>query len=443
MTRLCAVLVILVLPAAAGFRGSQLAGPPSRFGAASSPASRLRVEQASAAAELARLEHQYLRWPEDRDLFRQAARDAWSFVIRNTEPGTGLITPMANYPYATVWDLGSMLAAVYSARELGLLGEAAYVARVDRMLATLSRITLYDDRVFNKAYDTRSGNMAVRARGSAREWGWSTSDVGRLLVWLRIVGTDPRFAEAAEAVVRRNDFRDAIKEGYLWGEDLDDEGRPQSYQEGSIGYEQYAAQGFALWGYRAERALRLKENALPITVLDQPLAADFRRWDRLTSEPFLLWGLELGWDGQAAAFTRRLLLAQQARYRKTGFVTIAGEDAMSDPPHYFYYYCVYANGKDFAVEVQDRRAVTDEPRWISAKSAFAFHALMPGRYTVAALRALGPADGAGGWASGVYEATDMSTANVNVNTAAVILTAALVEEHGEPVLAHARQRVSE
>ena len=136
---------------------------------------------------------------------------------------------------------------------------------------------------------------------------------------------------------------------------------------------------------------------------------------------------------------RRLVLAQEGRYRQTGEITISGEDAIAEPPHFFYYYSIYANGKQFAIDVHDRTAVADGPRWVSAKSAFALHALMPSRYSALALERLAAADGPGGWASGVYEGTGRSTRTPNINTAAVILSAALVYQRGEPLLAQAKR----
>src|SRR5207244_4575196 len=107
----------------------------------------------------------------------------------------------------------------------------------------------------------------------------------------------------------------------------------------------------------------------------------------------------------------------------------------SEPPHYFYYYCLFASGMDFTVDVQDRNAVVDGPRWTSAKSTFAFHALMPTAYTNTALHALSAARTPGGWASGVYEGSGRSTGNASVNTAAIILEASLVDlTGGAPLL---------
>jgi hypothetical protein len=188
--------------------------------------------------------------------------------------------------------------------------------------------------------------------------------------------------------------------------------------------------------------LNLNQNFLPVTVMGQPLAADFRRWDRLTSEPFLLMGLELGWDQQTAELVRRMLLAQERRYQKTGALTIVAEDAVDVPPHFFFYYCLYTNGRDFGIDVQDRRVTVDEPRWVSAKAALAFHALIPTRYTDLAVQRLGHARSAGGWASGVYERSGQATGTRNINTAGVILAAALYNELGQPLLPSARRLLS-
>lgn len=434
-----AVAVTLVALGAILIQPSAGQEPPVVSIGDQSPLARARAEQQRAADELFALEHQHLRWPEERSFFVDAARAAWSLVEQQYQPTTGLVRPLPDFGFATVWDVGSMLAAFYSAHALGFIDTNTYVRRVDRLLTTLASIDLYEGRVFNKWYNARTGGLVRRGRGEAEQPGWSATDLGRLLIWLKIVGTDERFAQRAEAIVRRNDFSGVVRNGYLWGEDVDAQGRARVYQEGRIGYEQYAARGMELWGHRAEKAIRLTENALPITVMDQPLLADYRRWDRLTSEPFLLWGMELGWDAETTTLVRALLRAQEGRYRKTGRLTIVGEDSIPQPPDYFYYYCAYTNGKEFSIDVQDRQAVADGPRWVSAKSAFAFHALMPTTYTQAAVRALAPARARTGWASGVYEHTGASTGALNINTAGVILTAALVQRDGLPLLAHAQR----
>lgn len=380
-------------------------------------------------------------FPNERELFLEAARTAWAYVEREYQPATGLVNSVAGYPYATVWDVASGLAALYSAHELGLLPPEEYDRRMRRALRTLRSMRLYQGVAFNKNYSTRTGAMAGRSdrdpRGAAEGYGWSALDVGRLLVWLHVIrATQPQYAAEVEAIVARLDLSRIVRDGYLWGEDVSPRGRrPRRYTEGRIPYEQYAAMGYALWGHRAEQALDMNANALPITVMDVPLVADRRGGEHLTSEPLVLMGLELGWSPEARELATRMLAVQRERHRRTGQVTIVSEDAIPRAPWYFYYYTVNLQGRWFAVAVQDPRKRLTSPRWVSAKAALGWHALLPSEYTKAAVESVAAARHPGrGWSSGVYEQTGRPTGGDNVNTAGVILQAALYHARGRPLV---------
>jgi hypothetical protein len=388
------------------------------------------------AAEWRRLERQYYVSSGDRAVFDEAAQGAWAYVARHYRPATGLVDATAGFAYTTVWDMASGIAALYCGHALQLLDDAEYDVRMRRVLATLRTMSLVDNAAFNKVYSTRTAEMVGADRTpSARGYGWSTTDLGRLLVWLHIIAeTQPQYHEEATAIVRRLDFTRLVEDGYLWGQDFDAAWMPRRYQEGEIGYEQYAASGFAAWGASVDRALRLEENGLQVTILGRPLYADARGRDRLTSDPVVLMGLELGWDPPMERFAGNLLAVQQTRYRQTGRVTIVAEDAISRPPHFFYYYSAYTHRQAFAVDVQTPGVFVTGPRWVSAKAAYAWHALLPRPYTRLAMQTVAPARTAAGWAAGVFEETGRSTGTLNINTAAVILTAALVERRGQPVI---------
>ncbi|HUG52919.1 MAG TPA: DUF3131 domain-containing protein, partial [Vicinamibacteria bacterium] len=273
------------------------------------------------------------------------------------------------------------------------------------------------------------------AAGPGTRAGWSPTDLGRLFLWLRIVADrDPDLAPAAEAAVRRTRTEGVLRDGFLWGRTVAGR-RARDFQEGRIGYEQYAAAGFAAWELPVHHAQALSRYALPMRVLGQPVLADLRGDDRLTSDPLVLLGMEVGWDGEGERLARGVLAAQEERWRRSGRVTIVGEDALPLPPHYFYYYCVYSHGREFAVDVQDPGAVVEGPRWVSAKNAFAWHALLPSDYTRLAVRAVRAAGGRRGWAGGVYEEGGRSTGGESVNTQAVILEAALYHRTRKPFLA--------
>lgn len=369
-------------------------------------------------------------------LFIDAARRAWSYIDHHYEPATGFVWTVPDYPITTLWDVASGLAALYCAEALGLLEPEQYEARTARALLTLRSMPLFDGAAFNKAYLVDDARMADRTgAASARGYGWSAMDLGRLLVWLRIIALEhPRFAADAAAVVERLDVPRIVSDGYLHGAEFGTRGA-RIFQEGRIGYEQYAAEGFALWGHEALRARDILENAGPASILDRPVLHDRRPRGCLTSEPYLLTGLELGWDAQSYRLALSVLAAQRERYARTGQVTLVSEDASSDAPHYFYYYCALFEDQAFGVTAQGEGLLADGPRTISTKAAFAWYALSPNRYTREALELVtGALAHAEGWPAGLREGSNTVAGPENVNTAAVILESALFARRGRPIL---------
>lgn len=367
-------------------------------------------------------------------LYADAAARAWAFLDQNYQASTGLIKAHSTYPIVTTWDIASGIAGTYAANELGLLPDAEYDRRMRKTLQTLQTMPLYDGVAFNRAYSAETAGMIARGdKPTTRGSGWSTTDIGRLLSVLKVVSSNHRQYEGEiDKVVNRLDYGRLIKNGYLWGENVDSRGRVQGYPEGKIGYEQYAAAGFAVWGKRADRALNLMQNAKPVTVMGQSILTDKRGGDRLTSEPFVLMGLELDlWGKEMNELARAVLAVQEARYRQTGQITIVSEDALPDPPYYFYYYAVYHDGKEFVVDAQAPMRGVNGPRWISTKAAFGWNALFPSEYTRTAVKAVVDAQrGSRHWASGIYERTNRPAGTGNVNTSGVILEAALYQKQG-------------
>src|SRR6202521_4614770 len=305
---------------------------------------------------------------DERQLFLNAARIAWAFADRNYQPATGLSRAHDTYQYVTLWDVASGLAATYSAHELGFISDAVYAQRIQRVLATLSTTGLFDNAAFNRSYDSKTGKMIDRKqRISSRGYGWSVTDIGRLLTWLRILAVNqPQFATQAANIVKRLDMSRLIKDGYLQGEELTPAtGAPHQYQEGRIGYEQYTAAGLALWGHRAENALDARLNALPINVLGIPIVADKRGDERITSEPYIMMGMETGWySPELREQAWRGPAAQGARYKATRILTMVSGDALPDPPYYFYYFGVYRHVVSFAIPRLVGGSFEENPRWI-------------------------------------------------------------------------------
>ena len=370
---------------------------------------------------------------------RRSAKTAWAYVQRNYSSSTGLVRALDQWEFITAWDIASALAAYHSAYGLKLITEADYRRRMDKALATLESIPLYEGVALNKTYGARSGKMVDRNQVvSTRGYGWSALDMGRFLMWLKIVAeNDPVARPAIERIAQRLNFQRMVKDGYLVGASVEPKYETHhEYQEGRIGYEQYAAQGYAFWNATADSALSFAAVAKPVEVLGVALLGDRRGDDDLTSEPYVLMGLEAGWTSPEWEHqARSILMAQQERFKRTRLVTIVTEDAVPIPPDHFYYYVLHHNGRDFVVRGAGGVVSASYPRWISAKAAFGWHALLPSDYTWKAVQTVRPAGASGrGWSAGVFERSKRPTPSFNLNTAAVLLEAAYYHERKCPLI---------
>ena len=368
-----------------------------------------------------------------------AAIIAWRQFERLWVPESGLARATFDYDKLTTWDIGSVLGALYAGRVLGFLDEIEYRERMCVTLETLEAMPLFQDSVFHKLYDSNTGRMAERSgRATDRGYAWSATDLGRFLVWLRIIGsTDSSLTDLTTRIARRMKLDRVVDNGYMYGEDATPGRRRYHFQEGRVGYEQYAARGFALWGHDVALAADINTNSQPVEVYGIELPKDARGLDRLTSEPFILLGLEIGWTDEEAKVAKALLEVQAERYRRTKIVTIVSEDAVGVEPHYFYYYCVYCSGRAFVIESHEPGRRFNSPRWQSTKATFGWHALLPSAYTALAVERIQRARASVGWSSGVMERSNVPTRSYDINTAAVILEAAAYRKLGRPFLPRA------
>jgi hypothetical protein len=370
----------------------------------------------------------------DKQLYRDIAKTSWSYLDQYYQAGTGFVNATPDWANTTLWDVGGQIIAYVAAKELGYISPDEFQKRVGRTLTTLEKAPLFRGAAYNKLYSTKTGVV------NSERSGWSATDLGRFLMALKILSVhDPELAAQAERVARRNDFSQIVKDGYLQGQLIGSSGKPWTYQEGRIGYEQYVARGFKEWGASVDNALDVKKNGKTVDVMGVKILSDNRYNDRLLSEPFILLGLEAGLSGDVLDLAQNVLKLQEARYKKTGIVTMVSEDAVSVPPEYFYYYCVYCNGKPFVIDASVPGKTLDSPRWVSTKAAYGWHALMPSDYTKTAVDYVNAAkDAKRGWASGVYEGKQQSTNTFDINTAAVMMEVAFYRLRGnKPLLENA------
>lgn len=375
---------------------------------------------------------------EDPDLID--ARMAWKYVENNTLTSTGLANSVDGFQHVSVWDIASLIGAVYSAHELGIIRDIAYDQRIRQILGTLERMPLYDGAAFNKFYDGTTGQMVdLRFKPTTTGYGWTAMDIGRLLVWLRVLAVNqPQYADQARSIVRRLDMTRLVKNGRIQGMALDSTtGTTRQYAETGLGYEQYAAAGFALWGHAPMEALDADAHAMVANVLGVDVAVDRRGYGRITSEPYIMMGLETGWYSPTLRrHAAAVLAAQQARHEQKGILTMVSEDHLRDAPYFFYYYSLYNGGRSFVVDGPEAGTFVENPRWVSTKAAFAWRSLVPTSYTHAAVNAVRAAAVPGkGWGAGVYEGSGLPTGETNLNTAGLVLEALAYRRTARPFLA--------
>lgn len=356
------------------------------------------------------------------------ARIAWQYFENNTDARTGLVNSVQDYPAATMWDTGSYLLALISARKLGIVDAAEFDARMDRALRSLAQLPLYGDVLPNKSYSTATLAMVdYTGKPAPQGIGWSAIDIARLLLPLDIVAWQyPRHTEAAMQVISRFDLARVAQRGSLLGVSIAADGAAREVQEGRLGYEQYAAGGYALLGSDVRDALDYRSHLAWTDVYGIRVPVDDRdprkygARDFVVSEPYVLGGLEFGWDSASRELAWRVYRAQEQRFRQTGVPTAVTEDHLDRAP-YFAYNAVYSDGRAWNTVTENGESVP-ALRTLSVKAAFGWHALYQSEYTgklIAAVADLHDEDK--GWYAGRYETDGSANRVLTANTNAVVL----------------------
>ncbi|WP_120500648.1 DUF3131 domain-containing protein [Roseovarius sp. EL26] len=381
----------------------------------------------------------------------RAAKVAWHYFEKFTQEATGLANSVGNYPSTTLWDTASYMAAIVAAYELCLIEKPEFDRRMIHLLTTIKRLELFRREMPNKVYNTATGEK-VDYTNKAGEIGFSALDIGRFLVWLRIVRNRyPYLGNTIDSVLLKWDFRNIIDdEGLLFGAYVDKETGETVYaQEGRLGYEEYAAKGFALWGFRPLLAHRA-EPFLTASMFGVQVPYDgrdpriFHSQNYVVTESYLQDGLELGFDlphddsspdwrhsdGWRAEFADRIYQVQENRWRHTGFMTARSEHNVKGPP-YFTYDTIFSDGYPWNT-VTPRGDYVPDHAAVAAKAALGLWALWDTEYTDVLYEAIIELyDPENGMFEGLYERGQGRVAIYTANNNGIILTALLHKVQGK------------
>ncbi|WP_162561649.1 DUF3131 domain-containing protein [Yoonia vestfoldensis] len=387
----------------------------------------------------------------------EMAKTAWSYFETFYQPETGLVNAVGNFPSTTLWDTASYISALVAAFELCVIDKRELDDRATRILRTLRNLPLYRGEAPNKVYHAATAEM-VNYANQPGEIGMSANDIGRLLVWLRILKErHPHLANSVDNVPMRWNFCNLINDdGRMFGSFTQADGATRYVQEGRLGYEEYAAKGFALWGFDVDRAMSpepleyayIYDIRVPYDGRDPRV---FKSQNYVLTEGYILDGLELGWDlptdhandnmvasnGWRAEFANRIYLVQERRFERTGIITARSEHQVEGSP-YFVYDSIFADGYpwntlDPTGEYQPDRAA------VSAKAAIGLWALWDTPYTDLLFETVADLSVPDrGFYEGLYENGNGFIPLQTANNNGVILAALLYKVQG-PILQHVNQ----
>ncbi len=380
------------------------------------------------------------------------AKIAWKYFQNNLSWATGLVNSVDDYPTATMWHVGDGLAALVAARELEIIDDIEFDARLSSLLQFLNTMPLFRGKVPNTAYHTGNGQM-IHHDNTPGETGWSAVDLGRALVWLRIVREHyPRFSEYIDRVILRWNFCDVIdSDGALYGATVEGD-KVRKYEAGQSGYEKYIALGFQTWGWTTDRASRGKpsdsERIFDVEVLR---AANDMREEKgdgkpapVVTLPYVLDGLEFNWDTVddswsldsmhtdpvRADLAQRIYTVQERRYAQKKIFTARTDHKMSGAP-YFVYDSIFAGGYAWNT-ISDEGKHLPGAALVSSRAGFGMWALWKTNYTDELLPLVSSLfDANKGWLEGRFELTGGYERTVTATTNAIVLESLLYKVMGK------------
>ncbi|WP_300415450.1 DUF3131 domain-containing protein [Nostoc sp. S13] len=379
------------------------------------------------------------------------AHAAWQYFVKNYQPATGFTNSTGGYPSGTLWDMGNYLMALNAARWLNLTDQADFDSRLNKFLTTLSSLKLFEDTLPNKVYNAATAQMVDYGNNPLeRGIGWSALDVGRILAAFDVIRTcHPQYNDWLKGIVAKWQVARSLKDGQLFGATVLPDNKTLLVQEGRLGYEEYGARGYGLWGFSAPKAISLEPFKLvEINGVQIPVdTRDFKSTNAnnyVVSESYILDGIEFGLQGELADFAARVLDVQKRRYDTTGQLTAVTEDNIDQTP-YFLYNTVYANGATWAT-ITDANQPYPQFRSISTKAAFGWRYLFPdnayAQKVFDAVKDLRSPDDSGYYA-GIYEESKQPNKALTGNTNGLILEILYYKAKGNhPLIASTSVSVS-
>lgn len=356
------------------------------------------------------------------------ARVAWQYYVNNTQPN-GLANASDGEPWLSLWSVGSYLFATAAAEQLNIISADEFDERVSTAVFTLGQLPL-NDKGLPAAY-YHADTLKILGKPDASAIGLS-----RLLSALQtLLWRYPQHAAAIRdllsvwrtaALIENNTQSQAAVPLHHWTL-ADDE------QRDTFGYRLYASHTLRLIDSAAGLAVTNPPEGQKmidldgVMVPDEGLRTPWGEQTSLISLPYLLTGLELGFDAQSAEIAWRIMQIQQRRHGlRTPKPPVSTDYAEPAPD--------YVNGLPDRQPVQARNLRDEVPEKVaitSTRTAFAWYALFRNswsealRQQVLALQVPGK-----GWQRGLNLNNSVNDV-VDADTNAIVLESLSYIAHGQ------------
>ncbi|MEI2266360.1 DUF3131 domain-containing protein [Erwinia sp. CGal63] len=379
---------------------------------------------------------------------RRWAAIAWRYVENNTQPGSGLVNGSDKRPVASLWQMGDALIALTAARQLDLIDDIAFDSRLTPLLGTLNQLPLTSAKLPNLLYNTQNVTM-VGYGNTPQVIGWSSRDIARLMIALRIVAAfHPEYSEYLERTILRWDFcRLVDAQGQLYAGQMQNN-KLVNRAEGRLGDSEYSAAGLGLWGFANQQSLRPPAQHVIIDGLALDIDSRDPRttWTpaAITTTPYVLSGIEYGWELPGADRDIIKVLRQRAsnvyrvqekRWEKENILTARSDFALAAPPWHVND-TIFANGYAW-------NTLADDGAWlprlaqVSTRAVFGLWALWDTPFTQNLMKMTRlQNDPARGWFEGRVEATGSYNRAITLSTNAMVLEALFFKSNMGPLLQH-------
>lgn len=369
--------------------------------------------------------------PTPRELtFNEAiwARVAWQYYVNNTQPN-GLTNARDAEPWFSLWSSGSYLFAAIAARQLDIISAEEFDERVAAALFSLGQLPLNAEGLPASYYHADTLQILGKADSSA-------IGMGRLLAALQtLLWRYPQHAAGIRdlfnqwqtgALIASSETTRASLPVHRWTLATDE---PRN----SFGYRSYASQTLRFISSDAGLAVTNPPEGQSmididgIMVPDEGLRTPWGRQPSLVSLPYLLTGLETGFDAQSAEIAWRIMQIQQRRnslrVRKPPISTDYAEpapDYVNDLPN---------RPPISQVGVSD--APPEQSAITSTRSAFAWYALFRNGWSEALREQVITLQVPGkGWQRGLNLNSSVNNV-IDADTNAVVLESLSFIAHGQ------------